>query len=119
MRQLRVRGEGGLQRGHRPLRVGEKVGFLLPVGQKGAHRPLRPLISAEKQVAGAAPGVEQIGDGGLLARGEKWGAGGDRAVLGQLQLIQGAGQQHPLLPAAGTFVQQFGLVHGGLLFWWV
>ena len=56
-------------------------GFLL-VGQNYALLLALGLDVYKRQ----APGVEQIGDGGLLSRGEKWGAGGDRAVLG-LSLI--------------------------------
>ena len=105
-------GKFGFQGGQRALRVGADAVLLLPVGQEEAQLPFAAGVTAPEQVPGPAPGVEQIGHRRLLSRGEERGVGGDAPALGQLQLVQHPGQQHPLLAIPGAAVQQLFFVHG-------
>ena len=114
-------GEGGvggkcaLKGGEGAVRVGQDALLLLPVGQKEADITFTVRVSAPEQVPGPAPGVEQVGHGGLFPRREKGSVGGDAPVLAQLQLVQHPGQQDVLRPVPGAAVQQFLFGHGGPL----
>ena len=109
--QLHLPGKDGLHRPHGAIRVGGKVLWLLPVGQKGAHRAFRSLIAPPEQAFGPAPGIQQPLGRRPLPRGEKGRVGGHIPGAGQLPLVQHPAQKDPLLPVTGAAVQQFSFGH--------
>ena len=111
VRQGGVPGKQSLQGRQRPLRVSQSVLRLLPVREKAAHLPFRPLVSPGPDTARVPPRIQQILHRRLLPRGEKGRVGRNAPVLGQLQLVQHPGQQDPLLSVPGTAVQQLPFIH--------
>ena len=107
-----ILGKHALHRRYRTLRVVRHVLRLLPVGEKDAGGPLGVGVAAPKQTSGRPAQPQQVLHRRPLPGGEEGRVGGHPPVLGQLQLVHHPGQQHPLLPAAGTAVQQVFFVHG-------